>query len=451
MVMPESSKKDMILIPSLALNLLLLYPLFVGCKKWELLSWSRRAAAEAEAVASVSCSGHGRAYLDGITVDGMPVCECNSCFGGPNCSEVIAGCPADVNSGDPLFLEPFWMQRAASSAVLIAGWHRMSYSFNDNSSISQELEKHIRKVHAMVKNAVTDRFIVFGAGSTQLLNAAVHALSMDNSSPPSAVVASVPFYPSYKQQTDFFSSLGYKFYGDTSMRKNPSDVLMNAIEFVTSPNNPDGKLRKKVLKGESVRAIHDHAYYWPHFTGIPTPADEDIMIFTLSKLTGHAGTRFGWALIKDEAVYRRMLTYSDESCYGVSRDTQVRALKLLKVVLEGEGRELFTFGYKTMKDRWEKLSQALSFSKLFSIQDIAPVYCSFFQGIRDPSPAFAWFKCEREEDKDCYTVLRDAGIIGRKGTLFGAESCYVRLSLITRQDDFELLLRQINKLVAEKG
>ncbi|KAK2997687.1 hypothetical protein RJ639_024950, partial [Escallonia herrerae] len=437
MVMPESTTKDMILIHSLAFNLLLLYILFVGCKEWELLSWSRRAAAEAEAVASVSCSGHGRAYLDGIPVDGMPVCECNSCFGGPNCSEVIAGCPADVDS-----------------AVLIPGWHRMSYSFNDNSSISQELEKLIRKVHAIAKNAVTGRFIVFGAGSTQLLNAAVHALSMDNPSPPSAVVASVPFYPklkvSYKQQTDFFSSLGYKFYGDTSMYKNPSDVSTNAIEFVTSPNNPDGKLKKKVLRGESVRAIHDHAYYWPHFSGIPTPADEDIMIFTLSKLTGHAGTRFGWAVIKDEAVYRRMLTYSDESCYGVSRDTQVRASKLLKVVLEGEGRELFSFGYKTMKDRWEKLSQALSFSKRFSIQDIAPVYCSFLQGIRDPSPAFAWFKCEREEDKDCYTVLRDAGIIGRRGTLFGAESCYVRLSLVTRQDDFELLLRQINKLVAEK-
>ncbi|KAK2999390.1 hypothetical protein RJ639_023516 [Escallonia herrerae] len=159
----------MILIHSLAFNLLLLYILFVGCKEWELLSWSRRAAAEAEAVASVSCSGHGRAYLDGIPVDGMPVCECNSCFGGPNCSEVIAGCPADVD--------------------------RMSYSFNDNSSISQELEKLIRKVHAIAKNAVTGRFIVFGAGSTQLLNAAVHALSMDNPSPPSAVVASVPFYP----------------------------------------------------------------------------------------------------------------------------------------------------------------------------------------------------------------------------------------------------------------
>lgn len=93
-------------------------------------------------------------------------------------------------------MEPFWKQHAASSAVVVAGWNRMSYAYNDHSSISQELERHIRKVHALVGNAVTaGRFIVFGAGSTQLLNAAVHALSPDNSSTPAAVVASIPYYP----------------------------------------------------------------------------------------------------------------------------------------------------------------------------------------------------------------------------------------------------------------
>ena len=39
--------------------------------------------------------------------------------------------------------------------------------------------------------------------------------------------------------------------------------------------------------------IHDHAYYWPQFTAIPAPVQydpSDVAIFTLSKLTGHAGT-----------------------------------------------------------------------------------------------------------------------------------------------------------------
>jgi hypothetical protein len=88
------------------------------------------------------------------------------------------------------------MQHATSSALVVAGWHRMGYSYSDRSFISQELESHIRTLHSVVGNAVTaGRYIVFGAGSTQLLNAAVSALSSDNSSTPARVVALFPYYP----------------------------------------------------------------------------------------------------------------------------------------------------------------------------------------------------------------------------------------------------------------
>ena len=97
----------------------------------------------------------------------------------------------------------------------------------------------------------------------------------------------------YKSQTDYFASVYFKFQGDTSLWKNSSDVSTSIIEFVTSPNNPDGQLKKAVLDGPNVKAIYDRAYYWPHYTPIPAPADDDLMIFTLSKLSGHAGSRFG--------------------------------------------------------------------------------------------------------------------------------------------------------------
>ena len=69
--------------------------MYVG-GKWE-VSWSRRAAEEGEAVAAVECSGHGRAYLDGLDVEGIPECECNSCFGGSDCSQISSDCVADVD------------------------------------------------------------------------------------------------------------------------------------------------------------------------------------------------------------------------------------------------------------------------------------------------------------------------------------------------------------------
>ncbi|KAL4313247.1 hypothetical protein GQ457_01G010690 [Hibiscus cannabinus] len=441
------------LVSSILLNLLLIINNYAGAQWILSRGWSSRAAAEAEAVAEIGCSGHGIAYLDGFVGDGNePVCECNTCYTGPDCSHFIPHCTANADGGDPLFLEPFWMQHSTSSALVVSGWNRMSYSYSDNTYFSQQLESLIHKVHALVGNAITqNRYMVFGAGSTQVLSAAAYALSLQNttSQSPTRVVASVPYYTLYKGQLEYFNSEKFKFEGDAYTWKNRSDGSANVIEFVTAPNNPDGRLNEAILDGPNVKAIYDRAYYWPHFTPIPAPADEDLMVFTLSKLTGHAGSRFGWAVIKDETVFNRMVTHMQMNSLGVSKDAQFRAFKLLKAVLE-EGTGIFDFAYRTMKTRWETLAATLSTSSRLSLQNINPQYCSFYHEVREFSPAYAWLKCEREEDKDCYAVLKAANIIGRQGNLFGSEDNYVRLSLIRSQDDFNILIERLQKLVSEE-
>ncbi|MBA0846319.1 hypothetical protein Goshw_000380 [Gossypium schwendimanii] len=461
-----SSKYLACLVGSIIFNLLFIINIYVG-GQWK-LSWSLGAAIEAETVAAIYCSGHGRAYLDGLVVGDKPVCDCNTCFTGPDCSHFIPHCTANADglesveellrdlsmhsySGDPLFLEPFWMQHLAGSALVVAGWHQMSYTYGGNSFFSKELAKVVRKVHASVGNAVTqNRFIIFGAGSTQVLSAAVFALSPENTSSPAKVVTSVPYYPVDKQQTQYFSSQKFKYEGDAYRWKNRSDCSStNMIEIVTSPNNPDGQLKKAIFHGPNVKTIYDHAYYWPHFTPIPAPSDEDVMVFTLSKLTGHAGTRLGWAVIKDETVFNRMMIHMRMNSMGVSKDAQLRAFKLLNAVLE-EGTGIFDFAYQTMKSRWERLVQTVSLSNRFSLQENNPQYCTFYNKVRQLSPAYAWLKCEREEDKDCYAVLEAANIIGRQGNLFGAENGYVRLSLVRTQDDFDILIERLHKLITEE-
>ncbi|KAL5173605.1 Tryptophan aminotransferase-related protein 4 [Glycine soja] len=189
--------------------------------------WKQNWTQEAEAVSLISCSSHGKAFLDGLLLQGKHVCECNMCYGGCNCSQLLPDC----------------------------------------SHICWKL------------NAITEgKYIIFGAGATHLLNAAVHALSSNAASSPAKVVASIPYYPVKLNTTvPYITSLN-----DTSNS--------TFIELVTSPNNPDGHTKKAVL---SFKTIHDLAYYWPHFRPILTPADEDLMIFTLSRLTGDAGSRLG--------------------------------------------------------------------------------------------------------------------------------------------------------------
>ncbi|CAO1945782.1 unnamed protein product, partial [Urochloa humidicola] len=426
-------------------------------------SWSLQAAKEAEAVAATDCSGHGQVFLDGVAgEDGRPGCECNTCFSGPDCSLRVPNCTADADSGNPLFLEPYWRRHAAASAVVFSGWHRMSYTTTDGKFQSVELERQIRRLHTAVGNAVADdKHLVFAAGSLQLINALVYALSpdADAASPPARVVATVPYYPVYRIQTQMFDGREYSWSGTTALWANASRNSTDGdhggfVEFVTSPNNPDGLLAKPVLGGSTAAAvIVDHAYYWPHFTHIPAPADEDVMMFTMSKPSGHAGSRFGWALIRDEKVAEKARTYLQESTMGASRDTQLRMLGIVKVMLANlHGLDdIFAFGHDEMRTRWRRLNAVVSRSRRISLQKMVPEYCTYFKRIREPSPAYAWVKCEREEDEDCSEALLKAKIITRTGVGNEASSRYTRISLLKSNDDFDMLMEKVTDLVnAEK-
>ena len=54
-------------------------------------------------------------------------------------------------------------------------------------------------------------------------------------------------------------------------------------------------MNKPVVNGNG-SVVNDLAYYWPHYTAITAPADYPIMLWTMSKISGHAGTRLGYAM-----------------------------------------------------------------------------------------------------------------------------------------------------------
>ncbi|CAA7045200.1 unnamed protein product [Microthlaspi erraticum] len=135
---------------------------------------------------------------------------------------------------------------------------------------------------------------------------------------------------------------------------------------------------------------------------------------------------------------------------GVSRDKQLQVLQLLKVVVGDGGDEMFPFGYETMKRRWEILNKIFSMSTRFSLQAIKPEYCNYFKKVRDFTPSYAWVKCEREEDKNCYEIFREAKITGRGGKMYGSEESFVRLSLIKSQDEFDQLIDMLKKFISQE-
>ncbi|ESQ54854.1 hypothetical protein EUTSA_v10025236mg [Eutrema salsugineum] len=358
----------------------------------------------------------------------------------------------NLKLGDPTVYERYWQEMGEMATMVIPGWQSLSY-FSDNNNnlcwfLEPELGKEIVRVHNVVGNAVTqDRFIVVGTGSTQLYQAALYALSPRDDSGPINVVSAAPFYSSYPLITDCIKSGLYRWGGDAKTYKEEGPY----IELVTSPNNPDGFLRKPVVNRSKGILIHDLAYYWPQYTPITSIADHDVMLFTASKSTGHAGMRIGWALVKDRETAKKMTEYIELNTIGVSKDSQLKASKVLKVVsdsCEKSGNEtaksFFEHSYDALSKRWELLRQAAKNSQHFTVPDFASQRCNFLGKVFESQPAFAWLKCGKGI-VDCEKFLREKQkILTKSGKYFGDDQSYVRISMLDRDSNFKIFLHRIS-------
>ncbi|KAE8722630.1 L-tryptophan--pyruvate aminotransferase 1 [Hibiscus syriacus] len=369
----------------------------------------------------------------------------------------------------------------------------MSY-FSDPGNLclflQLELDDAIRRLHRVVGNAVVDddRYVGGGTGSTQLFQAVLFALSSPTiltlspsvssplplstlhcfwilekkhgnmgmssflnhvmSQPPDSPLSGSKF-DSYPEETEFLHSGLYNWAGDAySFDKDGAYV-----ELVTSPNNPDGMIREAVVNREGGKLIHELAYYWPQYTPITGKADNDIMLFTFSKATGHAGSRIGWAICKDKEVADKMIKYIELSSIGVSKEAQLRAAKILDVITEdcadsGPDKEdnFFEYGHRLMSDRWEKVREVVKRNGVFSLPKYTRDFCTFKGKDTDSSPAFAWLKSK--DGLDCDNLLREFKIVTRGGTNFGVDSDYTRISMLSQDDEFNLFLE---RLAAIKG
>lgn len=359
----------------------------------------------------------------------------------------------DLDHGDPTMYERYWQQMGDKPKVVINGWQFISY-FSDVRKVcwflEPELANAIIRLHKLVGNAITEeRYIVVGTGSTQLFQALLYAVSPPNSSEPISVVSAAPFYSSYPLITDFLKSGLHKWAGDAySFNKDEP-----YIELVTSPNNPDGFPRQAVVNRNQGILIHDFAYYWPQYIPISSPADHDIMLFTVSKSTGHAGTRIGWALVKDREIAKKMTEFIVLSTIGVSKDSQIRAAKILQVVSDShqykgnfkEGQAFFEHSYNNMARRWKQLRDAVNMSKLFSLPDFPSSLCTFSGRTFGSLAAFAWLKCEGEIN-DCENFLHGHKILTRGGKHFGSSGKYVRISMLPRDEVFDQFTERLSSI-----
>lgn len=97
-----------------------------------------------------------------------------------------------------------------------------------------------------------------------------------------------------------------------------------------------------------------------------------------------------WALVKDRETARKMTEYIELNTIGVSKDSQLRAAKVLKVVSDScenaTAKSFFEHSYDAMSKRWKLLKQAAKDSKRFTVPDFASQRCNFLGKVFESQP-----------------------------------------------------------------
>lgn len=90
-----------------------------------------------------------------------------------------------------------------------------------------------------------------------------------------------------------------------------------------------------------------------------------------------------------------MTKFIELNTIGVSKDSQVRAAKVLKVVSDSsehaagnseEDESFFEFSYQLMAGRWKLLRKAVKHSGSFSLPEFPPAFCNFLNRVSEPQP-----------------------------------------------------------------
>jgi L-tryptophan--pyruvate aminotransferase len=224
----------------------------------------------------------------------------------------------------------------------------------NHGRVNPSLEQAIIKLHSTINNAETSGYkIIVGAGASQVVSAVGYAAAKMN-------FEQIQMVPPFWGRLEILLNLGASaggFIGNILKKAERSQAYFaKGFTFVTSPNNPDGTINSP---DPSFKVV-DMCYNWPQYTSGVEKGKHDVMIFGLSKATGHAGTRVGWALVKDQTVFNFMKEYIEISSCGVSDDAQIRAAKVIEFILspKEDAAIMSSFDYATsvLIERWAKFS-----------------------------------------------------------------------------------------------
>lgn len=319
----------------------------------------------------------------------------------------------DLRIGNPDLIIELFQQGLAHDPVVTTIMSGMPYYKEGPLPIIVE---QIKKLHEKYHpNLLTPNSqIVIGSGASQLISA---------------------FFALNKRA---YVQTPYWFRTPLLAAKQKSEMIefalsANDVNLVTYPNNPDGAL----VLSTSEKTWYDAVYLWPWYFDSAeeyTKATESLVnikktstIFTLSKMTGHCGVRFGWAIIEDAKIARTLNEYMEFESGGLGYDTQIKAKAVMESLLQEESwqEELLTV-QSILAERKQTLKHL----------------CDKKEWSYTPSAGmFAWVTTKSNAIEE----FKEMGVLGTCGSKSGGKINQIRLNLAVNESEWEQLVVLINK------
>ncbi len=325
-------------------------------------------------------------------------------------------------------MEEWWREQDVKVTYPIT--LRNEYSLNG----IKKLEEYIRQFHTELAPHINleNKELIFGIGATQLIHAVMYALCIKHgqkisnnhkslSIPPLYFTHQLPGYLGVKEWIDLTNSFNAKWIACEDAKNIPSE---NLVEFVSSPNNPNGKILTPITRAKTI--VYDRVNYWPfymtHSQNIykeNTLSHDAISIFSLPKILSFSGSRVGYAFIDDKRIAHYIKYYTIHSTHGIAVDGQLRCLAAMKYLIENNKIHEYTnWITNTMKQRWQMLKKNIALTDIVLLNS---------QG------ASAWIKTPGEANQ---YLMKNYRIISTLGPEYGASKEYARLNMTCTSNEF---------------
>lgn len=309
----------------------------------------------------------------------------------------------DLTLGSPVIFEDFWSKNTMQSTLDIKIFEDTQYCQSDNFIISDSFESVIRNVFEEKFPFLKDFKLIIGNGASDIIRNLFTILNFKK------ILIQTPCWGNYFE-------LAKKF--NVSLTNDYNDSV--DVEIVTIINNPDNKIQK--AQTNAIK-IYDACYALEQygFNESDMPTDGEIYIFSLSKLTGHASTRVGFAFVKKDTLFEQIRENIFIGSLGVSRSSQLVAKKCLETYLNKKS-EFNNFVKDILTERHKQLEEILK-EKIISRR----------------GGVFAYINLDSQELKDKY------GILGVSSNYFGDNNINTRINLACKEKDFLSLLEILKK------